>query len=368
MRFDQLRPDQVAHAHAASPIAYVPIGSIEYHGPHLPMGVDMVTATGVCERACRRTGGVVLPPSYLALGTLDLPWTLCFSAELVELWANEVIDQLNHRGFELVVLLTGHGPLDLLHLLKRVSRERSAAGRAAYAACYLEFNASGLTEPQRGEPTVIDHASTVETSWMLALQPECVELNALPDDPEAVPVGVYGRNPRFTASRAWGQQQANACGDVLVERVAAHRAGALDDLSDLRTFVRRCWPEPLELRPAGGGDIELHNPGRASRYITGITSATIAGTPLDVDGAWLRNDAPGEAGIAVAVQSLGRESGFYLRRGQTAVLSLPSLRQASRTAPTADAVLRMEIELAGVASAAVSACIGRGTPPIAATP
>jgi len=347
MRLDLLRPDQVAQAVARASIAYVPIGAVEYHGPHLPLGVDMVTAVGVCERACAQTGGVVLPPSYLAIGTLDLPWTLCFSNRLVERWAEEIIDQLHHRGFAQVVLITGHGPLDLVHLLKRVARGRTRASGSAYAACYLEFNATLLTGPDVGEPTVIDHASTVETSWMLALQSDTVDLQALPDDPSASVVGVYGRNPRFTASASRGTDQIATSGDVLAQRVAQFGDGTQDDLDDLRTFVRYCWPEPLELALTEGTTIGVHNPGRASRYLTGIRSASLDGIEVDLSGAWLRNNAIGETGRPVMLTSLGAESGVYVRRDQTATLEVPqALEQLA--AGAAGRLLRVEVELAGV--------------------
>lgn len=268
MRMDLVRPDQVAQAVKRASIAYVPIGAVEYHGPHLPLGVDMVTAAGVCERACVQTGGVVLPPSYLAIGTLDLPWTLCFSNRLVERWAEEIVDQLHSRGFAQVVLVTGHGPLDFVHLLKRVARSRSGKDKSAYTACYLEFNAALLAGPELDEPTVIDHASTVETSWMLALQPETVDLRALPEEPHATPVGVYGRNPRFTASASRGTVQlAGAARDATPGRNAGRprRLAHVRALLLVRTTRTRAHGRRDNRRAQPGPGIAL-----SDRYPVGL--------------------------------------------------------------------------------------------------
>src|SRR4051794_29622218 len=169
-RYERLHP---AELREAAPLAYVPIGTLEFHGEHLPMGVDSFEAHGLCVRAAERSGGVVLPPVYLASGCLDLPFTLSFSQELVHAWVGETIDQLAGRGFRAVVVLTGHGPLDLNHLLKRACAEAEERhpGLAAYGLCWLELNAARLEGPEAGDPSTGDHAARLETSGVLELEP-----------------------------------------------------------------------------------------------------------------------------------------------------------------------------------------------------
>src|SRR5512136_380379 len=48
------------------PIGYLPIGCLERHGDHLPMGLDVIKAHGICCEAARALGGVVFPPHYYA--------------------------------------------------------------------------------------------------------------------------------------------------------------------------------------------------------------------------------------------------------------------------------------------------------------
>lgn len=323
-RYERLRPDELAAIQAEAPVAYAPLGPMEFHGPHLPAGVDAFEAHGLCLRAAERSGGVVLPPSYLASGCLDLPFTLDFSPGLVQAWACETLAQLSRRGFRVVVLLTGHGPLDLIHMLKRVCAEAEASdpGLRAYGLCWLELNAARMTGPQQGEPTVVDHAALVETSWMLHLEPELVRLDLLEDDPEALHTGVYGRNPRFTADAALGARQAADAAELLGMRVAALLGGgALDPLDDLRRFVACSWPEPLELHghagDATGAALLVRNPGRASRYVSAL-EVEVDGRAIDPSGVRLVNLSAGETGLPVAAAHLGPERGFYVRRGQLA--------------------------------------------------
>jgi creatinine amidohydrolase len=348
-RYERLHPAELRAALEHAPLAYVPIGTLEFHGEHLPFGVDSFEAHALCLRAAARSGGVVLPPVYLASGCLDLPGTLSFAPGLVEAWVRAAIDQLAGRGFRAVVVLTGHGPLDLNHLLKRVCAEAEAAhdGLAAYALCWLELNAARLTEPATGEPTTVDHAARIETSWMLAIEPELVLLERLSDDPAAAHVGVYGPNPRFTASAAFGEEQIAAGAELLASRAAGLLAGrGPDRLADLRAFVAFAWPERPELRGRAGEAAELlvTNPGRSSRYVSGLRVA-VDGDLLDAAGLVLVNDTPGETGEPFRASELRPEHGFYLRRGQEARVVLAGLALEPGTHR-----VRAEFGLGGVAT------------------
>jgi len=338
---------------AQAPIAYVPIGTIEYHGPHLPLGTDLITAHAVCSDAAGRGGGVVLPALYLANGCLDLPHTLTFTPQLVAEWVDQTVAGLHHRGFTVVIVLTGHGPLDLIHLLKRVTRRHRSAQATAYGLCYLELTAARLAGPVTGEPTVIDHASTVETSWVLDLAPELVDLTTLSEDPQAVTAGVYGRNPRFTADAGFAAGQRAAAADLLASRAQALcRGEPLDDEADLRTYVRYGWPEPLVIdavaSTADGLVVELRNPGRASRYVTAVTEVTVSGAAVPLAEGFVCNTSPGETGERFALAELSPERGIYLRRGQAATLTLPAGRALPAAGASGSPAVALSIELGGV--------------------
>lgn len=348
-RYERLRPAELRALADAAPLAYVPIGPLEFHGEHLPTGVDWFEAHGLCLRAATHSGGVVLPPTYVASGALDLPFTLSYTPKLVHACIRATISQLVGRGYRAIVVLTGHGPLDLNHMIKRACAEAEAEhrGLAAYGLCWIELNAARLTGPETEQPSTGDHAARIETSWMLELEPELVRLDALEDDPAAVGLGIYGPNPRFTATREFGAAQIAAAAELLGVRATGLLAGVRPDtFADLRNFVEHGWPERPLLRGEAAPEaaLVLHNPGTSSRYISSLSLA-IDGRPVGREQVFLVNHSPGETGVAMRASELAAERGFYVRRNQDATIALGDL-------PVRPGVheVALEIGLGGVTS------------------
>ena len=355
VRLERLRPAEIAAALDRAPVAWIPLGSLEFHADHLPNGTDGFTGHGLLVAAAERLGGVVLPWSYLTMGTLALPWSFRYDPELVAGALRATLRQLPAHGVRLAVVHTGHAPLDLVHLIKRVCAEVEAEsiGLRALGLCYLELNAVLGTGLGTDWPVTVDHGSTMETSWVAALAPDLVATDRLPDDPGATIVGVYGPNPRFTVDAGRGAAQIDAAATLLVERVTARLRGEdRDPFDDLRTFVERYWPEPLTLAGRAGrprdGDagpaIVITNPAPVSRYLTGL-ELSLDGLAVSSTGLDLVNATAGEAGVPVPVAALGPERGFYIRRQQMAELRLPS---AVRSGPHA---VTLTLSLAGVTEA-----------------
>lgn len=328
VRLERLRPDEIEAALTRAPVAWIPLGALEYHAPHLPNGTDGFTGHGVLVAAAERLGGVVLPWSYLTMGTLALPWSLRYEPTLVAEALRQTLRQLPAYGVRLAVVHTGHGPLDLDHLLKRVCAEveDEGVGLRTLGLCYLELNAALGTGLGTDWPVAVDHGSTMETSWASALVPELVDVDRLPPEPDATIVGVYGPNPRVTVDPGRGRAQIEAAAGLLADRAAALLRGERPDpYADLRTFVERYWPEPLLLAGRAGRSgvaaVLVTNPAPVSRYLAGL-AVRVDGSAIPAEHLVLTNPTMGETGAPFPVSSLAREHGFYVRRHQTAELLL----------------------------------------------
>jgi creatinine amidohydrolase len=358
VRLERLHAAEVRAAMAAAPVAWVPWGALEFHAEHLPYGTDGFTAQAILERAAQQVGGIVLPWTALTIGTLHFEWTLRYEKDIVESALRQTLEQLAAFGARVVVVHTGHGPLDLDHLIKRVCAEIEAspdtpAGFRAYGLCYLELNAALGAGLGTEWPAAVDHGSILETSWMMALEPELVHLERLPEDSAAADIaGIYGPNPRTRADADVATAQIQAAASLLADRVGGLLAGEyIDAMQDLRTFVERYWPERLVLAGragvAGEAALLVTNPGPVSRYLTSI-ELTIDGERVAADRLSLLNPTPGEAGVPLKGNELGPESGFYVRRQQSAEIRLPmSMAPGSRQ-------ISLTFGLAGVTTTTLS--------------
>jgi creatinine amidohydrolase len=65
-QLELLRPHEIRDRLAERAVVYLPLGTIEWHSEHLPVGLDALTAHGVCLRAAALDGGVVYPPLITA--------------------------------------------------------------------------------------------------------------------------------------------------------------------------------------------------------------------------------------------------------------------------------------------------------------
>ena len=61
---ERLRPDQFRTLREETPLAYLPLGILEWHGPQNPLGLDGVKAHALCRRVADQVGGIVFPTLY----------------------------------------------------------------------------------------------------------------------------------------------------------------------------------------------------------------------------------------------------------------------------------------------------------------
>ena len=64
VRYERLRPAQIVARREACPVAFLPIGTIEWHGEHNPVGLDTLKMHRLLELCAQRIGGLVFPPLY----------------------------------------------------------------------------------------------------------------------------------------------------------------------------------------------------------------------------------------------------------------------------------------------------------------
>lgn len=167
-------------------VVVIPTGSIEQHGPHLPVSTDSVLATAVAEGVEASIPDKVLLTPTLWLGAsghhLAFPGTLSASFEGYEQAILAVVESLMRHGFRKFFVLNAHGGNNepngvALRKLKAAHPEATFAHTGYYALVKTEV-AAILEGPLKE----MRHACEAEASLMLHVQPESVRKEKLRDD------------------------------------------------------------------------------------------------------------------------------------------------------------------------------------------
>ena len=196
-RYAEMRPDELAAALHENPLILCPWGALEWHGPHLPLGLDGLVAEAFSERLAEATGGILLPGIWLPMTTLPHPHSLSLPTSVVCAVWRALLDELARLGATTVCLITGHYAQG--HELEMYRECREAMGRHAHlrviAASPLELLLAG---------EFLDHAARRETAQLLAIRPDLVRLDLFAEGPPATNA-VLGEDPRL-ATAAEGEQ------------------------------------------------------------------------------------------------------------------------------------------------------------------
>lgn len=239
-----MRPDDLELVLEKAPIAYVPLGTFEHHGFHLPVCFDGIKAHALCERVAKRTGGTVLPTFFYGTGGghIGYKWTNIVPEEQITPLLSGTLDFLVKQGFKTIVMLTGHYPGEQTSMVKRLVQEAQVRHPNVK---FIGLSEPEITTPQPGDRAAGDHAAKYETSIALALDPEWVQMNRLiegrdpsqivlpetprkegtPYDPKHPLYAIHGQDPRTTASKELGEKIVAE----IVDRLAAQVEDALSN-------------------------------------------------------------------------------------------------------------------------------------------
>ncbi|MFC1551946.1 creatininase family protein [Candidatus Latescibacterota bacterium] len=217
VRFSDLLPHEFRSRLAEKPLAYLPMGTIEWHGEHLALGSDAIQSEELMIACAERFGGIVMPPIHLGPDRSKLmddgsqligmdyadstipPHQLagsCYwiSAGLFDSLIDAILDQIKRADFT-AVFADGHGP-------SRWSWVEGIKEREARFGLKL----LGVTSDIAGDwKSQVDHAARNETSLMMNYRPDLVDLSQLSGDRSVWPQGVGGEDPR-DASPEYGKE------------------------------------------------------------------------------------------------------------------------------------------------------------------
>ena len=217
VKYAELRPEEFRRRINQKPLAYLPLGTLEWHGEHLPLGADAIQSEALMIECAKRFGGIVLPPLFLGpdrrmetgdgsyLIGMDYAKSTSPNKQLDGscYWVNydffkqlleNILEQLKRAGFK-AVFADGHGPS------RRTWTEMIPAWEDKYG-----LKLFGITEAMKDQWNYMsDHAAKNETSITLYVQPELVDLSVFSQGENSPLTGVNGEHP-FLATSKYGKQ------------------------------------------------------------------------------------------------------------------------------------------------------------------
>ena len=252
VRYERLRPAQIVARREACPVAYLPIGTIEWHGEHNPVGLDTLKIHALLEHCAQSIGGLVFPPLYYGehreqalmeanaadreqiAEKMGLPPSNFSPGYMYESVAEQntnyhrlllhIMYEIKSLGFHVLVIGAGHYPL-LDHARAAVSIFHQTQARPKMIAWAM----SGYELVQGQFEPCGDHAGKWETSLMMYLDPGMQDLSTLPEDRSVSPIGA-SNNGVQDANAAFGRQATEAIVAAVAERVR----GFLEHLEQYR--------------------------------------------------------------------------------------------------------------------------------------
>lgn len=215
----------------------IPIGSTEEHGHHLPLLTDAIIAWEIAKELSKRLEILVMPPINYGIcrHTAPYPGTTSVEFDSLKGFVRDILDDMYGKGFRAFYLLTGHAGSVHKVALREAGRALTAKGAGVYLIDPYEISIADLLESGEAPPgQFTGHADEAETSLMLYLRPELVDMKKSVDHlprlemfevtAEGRPTesGVFGK-PSL-ASREKGERIFKRMVDEIAELIESRRA------------------------------------------------------------------------------------------------------------------------------------------------
>jgi creatinine amidohydrolase len=219
----------------------IPCGATEQHGPHLPLNVDTIQVDEVCRRASARTGVPVIPSQPIGLSQSQghFPGTIWVRAETMIRYLSEICHSLYASGIRKFVLVNGHGPNACVLQCVRENLRCDFEDVQCTAVNYFSTTneTSFASDSAFGKHI---HANYGETSQVLALRPDLVQMERAVDEPDFYTFFDH-RSDQVSRSGIMGSRVTDSSAEDGERMLDAFAAGLAD-------LLRTGLQEPIPIR------------------------------------------------------------------------------------------------------------------------
>jgi creatinine amidohydrolase len=184
---------------ARSPIAVIPLGSTEQHGPHLPCGTDAMVAEIIAQSVASQLDALYVPFGPYGVTPIHAghPGTISLRRSTFEALLTDLLEELSEMGVMTFVLVNWHeGNIPSMDAVSYSIQKRLDVNIVVAQACYT---AQRIYKDLGGELT---HGGGIETLGVLAYDPELVKLDTVTTPTR--PVGAEGLDAMRRSHEVYG--------------------------------------------------------------------------------------------------------------------------------------------------------------------
>ena len=181
MRWEELSVPEVEALDRERTVLILPLGSVEQHGRHLPVGTDTMLATAVsiaaAERLARRV--VVLPPPWYGFSQHHMRFagTITLTASTMLALVEDIVESVVAHGFRRLALVNGHGGnIGIIDVLSSTLGHRFYGQARIAGLTYFQLAREAIAKLRLSRAGGMGHACEFETAMMQHLRPELVAL------------------------------------------------------------------------------------------------------------------------------------------------------------------------------------------------
>lgn len=272
MKWEELTTPQFVKAVEESQgVCLVPLGVIEKHGDHLPLGTDLFIARDMACRAAELEPAIVFPPYYFTqiFEARHTPGTVGIDSKVMYDLLQSVCDEIARNGLKKIILVNGHGGnrYFLPHfVMQQLEHPRDYVVYFPNLHDWTQDEAFVQKMAEMSESKIRnEHAGELETSMIEAICPKLVDRSPLPSDKGLAlerlshlagsgvhtAIGWYADFPNHYAGQ--GEYGTAAKGEFVVDHVATRLAEIIRLVKEdtrapalQREFFGRLAKGPLE--------------------------------------------------------------------------------------------------------------------------
>ncbi|MCL2760722.1 MAG: creatininase family protein [Desulfuromonadales bacterium] len=216
---------------------FIPFGSVEEHGSHLPLSTDTIQAYEVGKKVAERIPIFVAPPVHYGScrSTSCHPGTISISTATLKSLLKDIIRSSNRIGLKNFLVLTGHAGGSHRMALQDAGEELLLELEGIKIAVVTEYELAKEEGRNIVETPNDSHAGEIETSRILHTHPHLVKGEGIPEMP-SFPVGILVKNKRkFWPGGVWGDpSKASAKKGEMIEKVVVDKV--IELVKELEAF------------------------------------------------------------------------------------------------------------------------------------